>query len=250
MNSKRERRQARANRASKEFPGLPREWADDVIIELRLRDVSGARIMEILTEAERHCIESGDSPGEAFGDPKEYAASFDFDGQRRAPGAGLGPYIAAGASMLFGCLLVMRHFNDLAAGEASQFTVGGVASLLLVVVLFCTVGVWLRWVAQGPRGRVLLGSVAWVAAFIGLQVWGGPVLATVPALWPVLVGAVLGLAGAVGLTVLTLRDPQDLLTPPGAPATRDRAFDHSQLLAIWILPAFTVFMSGFAWFTR
>ncbi|MDO5696675.1 MAG: hypothetical protein Q4G51_01750 [Dermatophilus congolensis] len=245
----------RSGKASREFPSLPAAWADDVILELRLRDVSGARISEILTEAEAHVAETGESPQEAFGDPKAYAASFDFAGQSRAPGVGVGWHLAAAAVMLFGSILVNRHLRDFVTGAMSQITVGDVLSAVLVLGLLLTVFRWLRAAMEWPRLMSGLASVAWLAGFVALRVWGGPVLVSVPAVTLIVIGTVAMLAGAVAMTYFTLRDPQDLLTPPtvrdgAAPPLRDPRADRMSLFAIWVLPVFTLVMALFTWFTR
>ena len=48
-------------------------WCDDLLLRLRLRDVPGARIGEVLAEVQSHVAETGEHPREAFGAPKEYA---------------------------------------------------------------------------------------------------------------------------------------------------------------------------------
>jgi len=48
-------------------------WRDDVLLRLRMRDVPGARIGEVLAEVQSHVAETGEHPREAFGEPKEYA---------------------------------------------------------------------------------------------------------------------------------------------------------------------------------
>lgn len=53
------------------FVRLHRRWCDDFVLELRLRDVPGARIGDHLAEVESHCIETGTDPEEAFGDARE-----------------------------------------------------------------------------------------------------------------------------------------------------------------------------------
>ena len=55
------------------FVRMHRRWCDDFILELRLRDVPGARIGDHLAEVESHCIETGTDPKDAFGDAREYA---------------------------------------------------------------------------------------------------------------------------------------------------------------------------------
>ncbi|MCF6743382.1 hypothetical protein E9529_03670 [Blastococcus sp. KM273128] len=48
-------------------------WCDDLLLRLRLRDVPGTRIGEVLAEVESHVAETGEHPREAFGPPREYA---------------------------------------------------------------------------------------------------------------------------------------------------------------------------------
>lgn len=51
------------------------KWRDDLILHLRLKNVPGDRIGDILFEIDSHLAESGETPEDAFGEPKRYAAS-------------------------------------------------------------------------------------------------------------------------------------------------------------------------------
>lgn len=55
-----------------------RQWYDDFLLELRLRDIKGPAIGDAIAEVEAHCADSGERPGDAFGDPRAYAASLEF----------------------------------------------------------------------------------------------------------------------------------------------------------------------------
>ena len=46
-----------------------------LILALRLKDVPGERIGEIVAEVESHVAETGEDPNDAFGPPRQYAAS-------------------------------------------------------------------------------------------------------------------------------------------------------------------------------
>lgn len=48
-------------------------YTDDLALELRLLDVPGTRIGEILAEVEAHVAETGEDPAVAFGPVKDYA---------------------------------------------------------------------------------------------------------------------------------------------------------------------------------
>lgn len=56
-----------------------RRWCENLVLELRLRDVKGARIGDEVASVESHCAESGQSAQEAFGDAREYAAALEFE---------------------------------------------------------------------------------------------------------------------------------------------------------------------------
>lgn len=51
------------------------EYRGELILALRLKDVPGDRIGEIVAEVESHISDTGENPSEAFGTPREYAAS-------------------------------------------------------------------------------------------------------------------------------------------------------------------------------
>ena len=51
----------------------PTEYVDELIGQLRLLEVPGDRIGQIMAETESHLAESGEDPVQAFGDPHDYA---------------------------------------------------------------------------------------------------------------------------------------------------------------------------------
>lgn len=53
---------------------LHRKWRDELIYQLRLKDVSGNEIGNILCEVEEHIADTRETPEEAFGPAREYAA--------------------------------------------------------------------------------------------------------------------------------------------------------------------------------
>lgn len=84
------------------FVRLHRRWCDDFVLELRLRDVPGARIGDHLAEVESHCIETGTDPEEAFGDAPEYAREVSAAEQPTRDGGALrGTLISPTALVVF-----------------------------------------------------------------------------------------------------------------------------------------------------
>lgn len=53
---------------------LDKRYSDELMIALRLHEISGERVGEVLAEVESHVAETGEDPRAAFGSPKEYAA--------------------------------------------------------------------------------------------------------------------------------------------------------------------------------
>ena len=81
-----------------------RTYRRDLILALRMRDVPGDRIGEIVAEVESHIADTGEDPLDAFRSPEHYAAG--FPGGRRASrwwsevllavASGLGGFLVAG----------------------------------------------------------------------------------------------------------------------------------------------------------
>ena len=61
------------------------DYSQRLIQALRLKDVPGDRIGEIVAEVESHVADTGEDPVEAFGNPRDYAASLTAE-HRPAPG--------------------------------------------------------------------------------------------------------------------------------------------------------------------
>ena len=51
------------------------KWRDSLVYHLRMKDVPGDRIGDILLEADAHLRESGETPEDAFGDARSYATT-------------------------------------------------------------------------------------------------------------------------------------------------------------------------------
>jgi hypothetical protein len=48
-------------------------YSNELLLALRMRDVPGPRIAEVLAEVDSHVTETGEDPREAFGPPRAYA---------------------------------------------------------------------------------------------------------------------------------------------------------------------------------
>ncbi|MBB1484045.1 hypothetical protein H5392_09250 [Tessaracoccus sp. MC1865] len=139
------------------------DYIDDLALELRLLDVPGDRIGEVLAEVESHVAETGEDPVEAFGPVKAYAAERAsatgvavadqsapflmrlFRGQVLFALAGFGYTAVAGWFLVSG---VLALFSD---GTELPFGMPVWASLTLGVVLLAAWGGWFLRLSKKER---------------------------------------------------------------------------------------------------
>ena len=131
-----------------------RQWIDDMVVELRLRDVTGAAIGDAVASVESHCADSGETPREAFGDPREYASSLTFaeddltGDSVREWGAVMAPVVVC----LLGFSAVTGSVAATLQSERVALTWGGVASTAFLVIAVALVVRFLRALLAQPGG--------------------------------------------------------------------------------------------------
>ena len=189
-------------------------YLDNLTIQLRLRDVPGDRIGQILAEVETHVADTGLDPVDAFGGPGEYAATYAATYAAGVPTGNpvqgwlpdLGVAMVAGMA---GAALVegLTHL----AGSA-DITVRGFGAWLAVGVLgmavFRVFGAQLSAdTASGSEPvrfasrTMVLGGLAYLGAFvvlvlIPLLLPAGPTLVSVPG-WTLFVAGLLAFVALV-----------------------------------------------------
>ncbi|MGJ9414182.1 HAAS signaling domain-containing protein [Aeromicrobium sp. CF4.19] len=145
-------------------------YRQNLVLALRLKDVPGDRIGEIVAEVESHVTETGEDPVEAFGTPKQYAASL-TDEHRPGPwwqtlislvsSAVAGWFLAQGALAL---LLGEQHWGQ----SGWVWVVAGI-----VVGIPGGLSVWRRSSrVRDPRGGsdLVPSSVSGLALLIGAPI--------------------------------------------------------------------------------
>jgi hypothetical protein len=156
----------------------------DLMLALRARHVPGDRIGDIVAEVESHVADTGEDPVEAFGPPREYAASV-------AP-TRKGSRVTSWALTLSGAAagwLVAVSVVALVDGEAKSLPAGlpaGVALVLAVLLWIPAVLVQVRlnsrvrdprtgeWLTASPRWipvtmgglLIVLGALVWAVALL------------------------------------------------------------------------------------
>lgn len=113
-------------------------YREKLLVALRLREVPGERIGEVLAEVEAHVAETGEDPREAFGSPRQYA-----DDVMRATG-GRRPWSLSGPTALGSAFIGAGAF------VATSLTIGGAVD---------HAGDGGERLGLGPGARLLLGLV-------------------------------------------------------------------------------------------
>ncbi len=123
-------------------------WCDDLLLALRLRDVPGARIGEVLAEVQSHVAETGEDPRQAFGEPGEYADQIAEALGVPASGGGMWRQLvrslswrdlAVAAVIGVTCFLLADGLWSLGAGEPGAFGLpaGPVTAVAAAVLAGC-----------------------------------------------------------------------------------------------------------------
>lgn len=174
-------------------------YRQQLLVALRLRDVAGPRIAEVLAEVESHVAETGEDPRTAFGAPGDYA---------RALVTELHPERAAGvrgwladvhavevliAALAFsGAWLAAEGLFGLAAGDPGVLGLPALVCLALAVALLTALALLLARRSRRRDHQVLDPRTgADVAAALAPR-WARPVSVAVPA-------GLLAVAVAIGL---------------------------------------------------
>lgn len=220
-------------------PHVDPEWSSEFIIEARLQEVHGTAIGDALAEIDSHVVESGESPWDAFGDPKAYAATWARDAPKVADESVLGLIIPAVVQTL-GMLAVLNALHPLLAGEPFELTVGQLCMLGLLVAAFALLAWKADAVIRGVLDRPIAAfavSFVWLAALVGVLFIPG-VVATLPAWWVVVLGAVVLVAGTVVEIARALRSGDDPIESPTSRPSRGGG-RFAAIVPHLLIPVFT-----------
>lgn len=242
-------------------PHVDEDWAEALLLELRLRGVPGDVVGGVLAEVDAHVVDSGTTARDAFGDPVAYARSLDLPTVTEGPRDHLRTAAPVGLQLL-GMLVALWSTTALVAGEPLTITAGHLATAGLVAVqlvaLALRADVVLRLVVERP-------VVAWFA-FMALMGLGVAVLVVLRA--PVL-SAPAPVAVALGLGLLVVgtgaawarhrsgADDDPVLSPVpddrgpaaglGGEQVGARSARRWGAVGVWLLPAWTAVLAAITW---
>ena len=192
------------------------DYVEQLVLELRMRDVPGDRIGQVAAEVEAHVAESGEDPADAFGPAGEYAehvrSTLGTPPRRRPLG------VLTAVPVTLAAMLGLETVAALTGAREVQVTAGHLIAAAAIV----PAGVLLVRLVTRPLWQLAAAYLVAAAGVVAvLSLLRQPVLLTLPVWAGLAVAAVLGAVGATGLW--WLRDPvvdprAAVTTAPGAAA--------------------------------
>ncbi|PPK97988.1 hypothetical protein CLV92_102139 [Kineococcus xinjiangensis] len=213
-------------------PQTVERYCEDLVVALRMRDVSGRRIGEILAEIRDHLRTSGEDPAEAFGTPQQYAADLTADVPAPSRASKLARWVGFTA-----CAVGIAWTDD--SGRA--LLTGGLATLTEAdLIIPAVVGAAITQAFDASAAKRRGAARGWVAVavavFVGLLVVQsllGPLVSVdVPALALFIPGLLL-IAGAIAYTVRSADPVVDPLQDPATTRAKRRR-DRVLLTLLWL----------------
>jgi hypothetical protein len=225
------------------------KWIDTLILELRLRDVSGVAIGDTVASVREYIADSGEAAQEAFGTPAAYAASLDLSAS--VVDTSLKGTIARSALGVVAFLVFTQAISPWAAGESLGLGAAQLALLAVPVILVLGLPLFLGALPRRPWLLVVLFAVAVgagilaaissprdpAAAWLSLD----PKVVMIAAAAVMVVMSVMGTMDAMNVENDTIRKPFET---PGT-ARRNRISSRiAGILAAWILPVSAAIFLG------
>ncbi|MCI2419025.1 hypothetical protein MOQ72_16395 [Saccharopolyspora sp. K220] len=193
---------------------LDKKYHDELLYALRVHEISGERIGEVLAEVEAHVAETGEDPIQAFGQPREYAAQVVAQLDRRTGKLSTLDMMMSGVAILVLAVIGSTFFLDGVFDETSAipYTLREVVGLSAVLVLGATGGLLLTRAVTAAAGTAVY-AITGIGIIVLMLLSQWVISWTVDDVTPVFemprwlgigLGAVL-LAGAVGMVLRARR---------------------------------------------
>lgn len=228
------------------------QWIEDFIVELRLRHVPGPVIGDAVASVHELLTDSGQSPEEAFGSAREYAAALEL------PAADSRHVLAEIWAPVVGLIVFLSFAHATTAlflGEELLFSAAQIGLLAVVVAIAATIPLYLgtilrhRWlviplIVAGGAAGIFAGVLAPATA-------SEAVLAVAPEPWLIVSGITLFLLSTWSTIVAVKHRSHDEIVEPLADseeATRTRyGWDGRLLLVHWLFPIFAAVVFLLTW---
>lgn len=208
-------------------PDIDAAWADEFVLEARLRDVPGDRIGDALSEVNAHCRDAGETAAQAFGDPIAYARAIAAQATPVKPG--WLPVFCPTLVQIVGVVLTLSGVGAWVTGRALIVTWGMIGALVLLCAGVAGLGIMLGRVLGtivrrpilapiiGALGAAALGGAVFAMLLVDVPIGGLPFAV-------VLCGGIVVLAAGIGWEIGVTRSGalDDPITSPGSDAQPPR----------------------------
>lgn len=227
--------------------GTRKKWLDELAMELRLKDFSGAAIGDALASVEEFLADSGQSPVEAFGAPRNYAEEL-AGGTQRPAIKGMRGTIAFSATSLLAFLTFNAALTPSPNGGLMLISAWQLVCMLILAALVISLPLYLTHLLRHTWALIAVPVVGAAAGILSASLTpktaADAYLTLSPA--PVLfISAALMLALALAGTINVVRGKPDLIVSPLEPAPamtlKARWFE---ILTQWLFPILAVFLLG------
>jgi hypothetical protein len=215
--------------------------------------VGGPTIGAALAEVDSHCVESGQSAEEAFGDPAAYARGLGLPGEDESSPRALLWSAAPILVQVLGMLLLLPSFAAWRTGALAQFSVGEFVNVGLLILL---VAAAIRWIDVLLRTVIRRPFVAWAIGVAPLVLFvASPLLfptnaLQVPPAGAIMLSVVLLVAGTGWSLAAQRADVTDIVVAPLATATPTRATPGLvRILTVGMVPIATAGLLVLSWRT-
>ena len=221
-----------------------KRWFNDFIMELRLRDVPGDAIGDAVAAAREFLSDSGSTPAEAFGTPRDYAESLDLP-QDRISRAGWAKLFVP---TLFGLLGFFAVAAAVSSTDASvQVTLPGLLIMLTGLGLAACAPLLLNFMVRLSLWRFVAGFMAVFTLQVLLGVLAKDVvLFTLPAVPTALVGGLVLLSTSLWGQFRKGAADDPVLDPLSGPPPASFGLTVLEVLTNWMLFLAAAALS--AWF--
>lgn len=225
-----------------------KKWLDELTLELRLNDASGKQIGDALATVEEFLADSGQSPAEAFGTPRSYAAQLSAAAGPPVK-ADLRPRVISSTASLMVFLAFSAALTPWLAG--GQLLVGGIqlASFAVLAVLVTALPLYLPFLLRHIWALIavpVIGGAFGVLSAVLSPGRAAEAFLVLPPLPVLLTTAALMVALSIVGTVGALREQPDPVTGPldAAPVNTAKA-RWFEILTQWLFPIISVLLLGF-----
>lgn len=223
------------------------QWLDGLVSELRIHSATGPAIGDAVAEVEAHLAETGEHPQEAFGTPRQYAATLTLptDAAQQLSPRLLTKLILGAAAGFTGALwLVPYGLAAVKRHEAAVLPMGMVISLAALILFSVLISLTINRFSRSGlyAGVVLFAMAAVIGASVGVFLFQP--LFTMNQWLAAASGVILAL---VSVPLMPSFGPETEITDPRGRQSRYGGGRATTSALAWMWPIIAVVAGAIAW---